>query len=63
MDLFEAVHKNSDTLPLAERMRPHRVEDFIGQETLLKKDSHLKKILLSEKPLSSYDLMGATRHG
>ncbi len=39
MELFEAAQnrlgKQKDSIPLAERMRPERMEDFVGQEHLL----------------------------
>ena len=35
MDLFEANPQNTNLLPpLAERMRPRRLEDFKGQECI-----------------------------
>lgn len=36
MDLFEAVSKSNNTGPLAERLRPRTLDDFRGQEDVLR---------------------------
>lgn len=36
MDLFEVSHQNKASLPLAERLRPHLLEDYVGQSQVLK---------------------------
>lgn len=40
------------TIPLAERMRPHTLEDVIGQQTLLGDDGILRQIVKNKKPVS-----------
>ncbi|MFC1845217.1 hypothetical protein ACFLZ5_10595 [Thermodesulfobacteriota bacterium] len=40
--------KKSKNIPLAERMRPTRIEDFVGQEELLGEDRILKKLFLQK---------------
>jgi putative ATPase len=37
--------KRADTIPLAERMRPQTIEDFVGQEDLLGRDKMLSKLI------------------
>ena len=39
---------SSNSIPLAERMRPHRIEDFAGQQHLLGKDKLLWKLMEQE---------------
>jgi putative ATPase len=39
------VTNRVDTIPLAERMRPQTIEDFVGQEDLLGRDKMLSKLI------------------
>lgn len=41
--------KKPENIPLAERMRPTRIEDFVGQEELLGEDRILNRLLLQKK--------------
>ena len=50
MDLFE--HADKETEPLAERMRPRRLEDFIGQEDLVAKGSLLRNAIDEDRLFS-----------
>lgn len=56
-----AVNRN-DTVPLAERMRPQTIEDFVGQEGLLGRDKMLGK-LLALKTIPSLLLWGPPGSG
>ena len=49
MDLFENLPKDHTTeaSPLADRMRPRRLEEFVGQKHLLGKDCLLRKSIES----------------
>jgi len=49
MDLFENLPKDhtSEASPLADRMRPRRLEEFVGQKHLLGKDCLLRKSIES----------------
>lgn len=59
MDLFDfANNKNNiDMRPLAERVRPETLEEFIGQEHLIAKDKMLYRAIVSDN-LSSAILYG-----
>ena len=47
--------QQSTQIPLAERMRPTRVEDFVGQEELLGEGRILNKLIRQKKiPSSCY---------
>ncbi len=50
MSLFETIDPASR--PLADRMRPQRLEDYIGQQHLLGEDKPLKKAIASGHPHS-----------
>ncbi|MCK9243682.1 MAG: replication-associated recombination protein A [Candidatus Marinimicrobia bacterium] len=53
MDLFTADQQTADLLPpLAERMRPHRLEGFIGQEEIVAEGKILRKALAAKKIFS-----------
>ena len=41
MDLFDTNVASSRYIPLAEKMRPQRIEDILGQDHLLKKGKPL----------------------
>lgn len=45
MDLFENDHVSFEKRPLADRMRPRSLEDFIGQERLLGPGKSLRKAI------------------
>jgi putative ATPase len=50
MDLFErAVEKDEASKPLAERMRPRRLEDFVGQEHVLGPRSALRRAIEADQ--------------
>ncbi|MDP2941667.1 MAG: replication-associated recombination protein A [Candidatus Omnitrophota bacterium] len=58
MDLFNAENKiNSKTLPLAVRMRPVSLEEFVGQEHILGKGKLLRRAIEADR-LSSLVLYG-----
>ena len=44
---------NEEIRPLAYRLRPKKLEDFIGQENIIGKDSLLYKLLINKKLLNS----------
>lgn len=54
MDLFADTEKpeNAPVPPLAERMRPSRLEGFVGQSHLLGQDKVLRKTIRSGNPVS-----------
>lgn len=52
----------TENIPLAERMRPTRIEDFVGQEDLLGKDRILNR-LLKQKKIPSLLLWGPPGSG
>jgi len=53
MDLFSKEHdKQIIPPPLAERMRPTRIEDFVGQKNLTGKSRILRKVLENKKIFS-----------
>jgi putative ATPase len=47
MDLFENLPEdhNAEASPLADRMRPHSLDEFVGQKHLLGKDCFLRKAI------------------
>ncbi|MCM8804582.1 MAG: replication-associated recombination protein A [Candidatus Omnitrophica bacterium] len=50
MELFNSkIDKNFEKYPLPIRMRPEKLEDFVGQMHLLGKDKPLRKIIESDK--------------
>ena len=51
-----------DTVPLAERMRPHTLEDFVGQDELLGRDKMLRS-LVALKTIPSLLLWGPPGSG
>ncbi len=59
MDLFEFKQKNSlkKDSPLASRLRPKRLEDFVGQEHIVGKDTLLYRAIKADK-LSSVIFYG-----
>ncbi|MCX5915336.1 MAG: AAA family ATPase, partial [Deltaproteobacteria bacterium] len=61
MELFEAARPRAeeklDLTPLADRMRPERMEDFVGQEHLLG-PGHFLRSLIEKDQLQSLILWG-----
>lgn len=55
MDLFETMNPGSASQPLAERLRPRKIEDFKGQEAVFKS---LKPFLQSPENLPNLILWG-----
>jgi len=53
MDLFEHNIANDRLAPLAERMRPQRLEDFVGQEQLLGPGKLLRQLIESDQLTSA----------
>ena len=45
MDLFDLMHNEEKAAPLAERMRPEKMEDFVGQKHLLSEGSMLRRAI------------------
>ncbi len=60
MDLFETVPVNPQLLPLAERLRPKRLEDFAGQEKVM---SVLKPYLNEPQRMPNLILWGPPGSG
>ena len=55
LDLFETIRKTD--IPLAERIRPDKIEDILNQEALLSENSILRK-MIEEDSFSSFILWG-----
>jgi len=51
MDLFEISreHNKTDSYPLAERMKPTKIEDFFGQEHILGEGKLLRRLITSDR--------------
>ena len=49
MELFEAAKKTAENRPLADRIRPERLEEFIGQEHLLKPGRFLRTMIEKDR--------------
>ena len=49
MDLFDLSENASRNVPLAEKMRPKTLDEFIGQEHLLGKNNLLRKAIEEDK--------------
>lgn len=64
MDLFENYKKNTvnNDAPLADRVRPERLEDFLGQEKIVGPDKPLRKAIEEDK-LQSIILWGPPGSG
>lgn len=59
MDLFETGSlSHSDHLPLAERLRPRTVEQFVDSKGLLKNNPSLSSALKSDKPFPNFIFWG-----
>jgi putative ATPase len=56
MDLFDSVQK-SENLPLAERLRPTNMEDYVGQKHLIGKGKPIR-IMIEKNDISSMILWG-----
>lgn len=48
-DLFTAATADGKMKPLAERMRPHSLKDFIGQKHLVSEGSLLSRAIMADK--------------
>ncbi len=48
MDLFEAT-PNPDGIPLAERLRPHKLDDMVGQQQLIGEGKLLRRLIESDQ--------------
>ncbi len=48
MDLFDAT-PHPDGVPLAERLRPHRLDDMVGQQHLIGKGKLLRRLIESDQ--------------
>jgi len=57
MDLFEANTSNNKDLPLAVRMRPQALQDYVGQEDILGEGKLLRRAIEADR-LSSLILYG-----
>jgi len=49
MNLFEQTAQNSDNTPLAERMRPQRLNDIVGQQHLLGEGKLLRRLIETDQ--------------
>ena len=49
MDLFDFAQNNVNNAPLSDRMRPTRLEDFIGQSHLISPTSLLVRAIRADK--------------
>ena len=56
-DLFNEPRTESSGQPLAARMRPRAMDEFLGQEHILGKDKLLRRLIESDK-ISSVILYG-----
>ena len=64
MDLFEYAHQNKlkEEAPLASRLRPKTLDEFMGQKHILSKGSHLYRSIQADK-LSSVIFYGPSGTG
>ena len=64
MDLFEYAHPNKirEEAPLASRIRPQTLNEFMGQKHILSKGSHLYRLIQADK-LSSVIFYGPSGTG
>ena len=64
MDLFEYAHQNKirEEAPLASRIRPQTLDEFMGQTHILSKGSHLYRSIQADK-LSSVIFYGPSGTG
>lgn len=46
------------SIPLAERMRPHTLDDYVGQQHIIGKEAPLRRMIDSQKNLPSFILWG-----
>jgi putative ATPase len=52
MDLFDQQSANNDNRPLADRMRPRSLDEYVGQEHLLGADSLLRRAVQEDRLFS-----------
>lgn len=64
MDLFEYAHQNTvrEEAPLASRLRPETLAEFVGQKHILAEGSHLYRSIMADK-LSSVIFYGPSGTG
>lgn len=64
MDIFDLMREEEakKTAPLAERMKPEKLEDFLGQEEIMGEDSLLRRMISADR-LRSMILFGPTGVG
>jgi putative ATPase len=53
MDLFSSEASERAPAPLAERMRPHRIDEMVGQQHLLGKDGILRRLIEQDQLTSA----------
>ncbi len=53
MDLFSSETSDKAPAPLAERLRPHRIDEMVGQQHLLGKDGILRRLIEQDKLTSA----------
>jgi len=65
MDLFEHAMQEAlkSEAPLAARMRPHKLEDFVGQEEIIGKGCLLRRAIEADRLFSSIILCGPPGSG
>src|SRR5689334_23379288 len=57
MDLFDSAQQNNENAPLAERLRPVTIEDYVGQKHLIGKGKPIR-IMIEKNDISSMILWG-----
>ena len=64
MDLFEYAHNNriKEEAPLASRIRPKTLDEFVGQKHILSEGSQLRRLIMADK-LSSVIFYGPSGTG
>src|SRR5688500_7643140 len=57
MDLFEHAQTTNPSAPLAERMRPRTLEEFLGQENIVGEKAMLRQALLRDPSAGNWPSM------
>lgn len=57
MDLFDSAQENNSNAPLAERLRPTTIDDYVGQKHLIGKGKPIR-IMIEKNDISSMILWG-----
>ena len=52
MDLFDQQDRKNDNRPLADRMRPRSLDEYVGQDHLLGADSLLRRAVAEDRLFS-----------